>query len=156
MKLINLVLATTLLFVVTVLPSSYAADHDEVMDVIMRYANLEGDLAEQAKMIRSDRVMITGLRQSDQAKNLEIQMAARKANEEVNGQGRWITEIESPEVRVYGDTAVASMIRRFHIYSSGNAPVNTSPHWLTLVLVREKGKWGIAHSHLSPLWEAPN
>lgn len=136
--------------------TAQAAGHDEVMDVIMRYANLEGDLAEQAKLIRSDRVMITGVRQSDQARNLEIQLAARKANEEVNGKGRWITEIESPEIRMYGDTAVASMVRRFHIFAPGSAPISTPPHWLTLVLVREKGKWGIAHSHISPLWQAPN
>lgn len=138
-------------------PVVHADNHGEVMSVIMRYAQLEGDLEAQARLIRSDRVMITGLRQTDQAKNLEIQLATRKANDAANGgAAKWITEIESPEVRMYGDVAVASMMRRFHIYPPGQAQISTPPHWLTLVLVKERGNWGIAHAHLSPLWTPPN
>lgn len=138
-------------------PAALADGHDEVLEFVMRYAGLEGDLEEQAKLIRSDRVMITGVRQSDQAKNLEIQLAARQANDEAGGgEARWITEIESPEVRLYGDVAVVSLMRRFHIYPPVQAAIDTPPHWLTLVLVKERGDWGIAHAHLSPLWEAPN
>lgn len=145
------------LLILSLSPAALADDHDEVMDVVMRYANLEHDLAEQAKLIRSDRVMITGLRMTDQAKNMQMQMAARAANERANGGADWIVEIESPEVRVYGDTAVVSLMRRFHIYpESDAAPINTPPHWLTLVLVKERGDWGIAHTHLSPLWQPPN
>ena len=137
-----------------VLPAAYADNHGEVMDAINRYANLEGNLEEQAKLIRTDRVMITGVRQSDQAKNLEIQLATRDAMYAANGgDARWITEIESPEVRMYGNVAVASMMRIFHIYPPDQPPINAPPHWLTLVLVRENGKWGTAHSHISPLWE---
>ncbi len=140
------------------LPASLLADaHDDVLAVIMKYADLEGDLGRQAELIRPDRVMITGLRQTDQARNLELQMAARAANEAADGgPAKWITEIEDPEVRIYGNVAVASMLRRFHIYPTGAAPINAPPHWLTLVLVREGGSWGIAHAHLSPLWEPPD
>ncbi len=138
-------------------PAALADGHGEVMDVIMRYANLEGDLEAQARLIRSDRVMVTGVRQTDQAKNLEIQLAARAANDAANGgEAKWITEVESPEVRMYGNVAVASMMRRFHIYPPGRPPINAPPHWLTLVLVKERGSWGIAHAHLSPLWTPPD
>lgn len=137
-------------------PAAFADGHDEVMAVVMRYANLEDNLVEQAKLIRDDRVMITGVRQTDQAKNLEIQLAARKANNDANGgPASWIVEIEDPEVRLYGDVAVASMLRRFHIYPEGAAPINAPPHWLTLVLVRDGRSWGIAHSHISALWQPP-
>ena len=159
-KMIGKSLATSLSVLVVslcLLPAAIADGHGEVMEVIMKYANLEGDLKEQAKLIRDDRVMITGVRQSDQAKNLEIQLATRMANDAENGgEARWMTEIESPEVRMYGDVAVASMMRRFHIYPPGKPPIATPPHWLTLVLVRDRGRWGIAHSHLSPLWQPPN
>jgi hypothetical protein len=148
---------SAMIVLLCLLPAAYADNHGEVMDAVKRYANLEGNLAEQAKLIRSDRVMITGVRQSDQAKNLEIQLAARNAMDAANGgEARWITEIESPEIRMYGDVAVASMMRIFHIYPPDQPPINAPPHWLTLVLVRENGKWGIAHSHISPLWEPAN
>lgn len=151
------VLLSATIVSLSLLPAANADSHGDVMEVINRYASLEGDLTEQAKLIRPDRVMITGVRQSDQEKNLEIQLAAREAMNGVNGgEARWITEIESPEVRMYGDVAVASMMRQFHIYPPNQPPVNAPPHWLTLVLVRERGEWGIAHAHISPLWEPPN
>jgi hypothetical protein len=66
-------LATTVSAMIVLLclvPAAHADNHGEVMDAVKRYANLEGNLAEQAKLIRSDRVMITGVRQSDQAKHI--------------------------------------------------------------------------------------
>jgi len=68
-------------------------------------------------MIRDDRVMITAIRRTDNAKNMKIQMAGRKAGEAVNGgKTRFITTIESPHIAIYGNTAVASFIRIFDVY----------------------------------------
>ena len=130
-----------------------ADDVDDVLAFIDRYAELEGNLEQQARLIRDDRVMIAGsARQTDNAENMAVQMAAREANESVaGGEVRWMVRTEAPEVRVYGDTAVASYIRLTSIFPPGQAPINQSPLWITLVLVKERGEWGIAHSHMSPI-----
>ncbi len=121
------------------------------MAFIDQYGELEDDLAAQARLIRDDRVMITGVRQTDNAKNMEIQMAGRKAGEAVNGgKTRFITTIESPHIAIYGNTAVASFIRIFNVYPHNQPSAGGNPQWVTLVLVKEGGDWGIAHTHMSP------
>lgn len=133
-------------------PYALADDEDDVIAVINQYGELEGDLAAQAKLMRADRVFITGVRQTDAAKNMAIQMANRQAGEAANGgKTKFITTIESPVVAIYGDVAVASFVRMFNTYPH-NKPANppSAPTWVTLVLVKEGGKWGIAHTHLSP------
>ncbi len=147
---------TTLIVVLAGLifaPYAFADDEDDVLAVVMQYGDLEGDLDAQAKMMRDDRVWISvGIRRSDEARNMSIQKAGRKASEAVNG-GKTIfmTEIESPLVSVYGDVAVASFVRIFNTIPH-NQPPNPpgQPTWVTLVLVKEGGKWGIAHTHQSP------
>ena len=132
-------------------PLAFADDKDDVMAFIDQYGELEDDLAAQAKMIRDDRVMITGIRRTDNAKNMEIQMAGRKAGEAVNGgKTRFITTIESPHIAIYGNTAVASFIRIFNVYPHNQPSDGGNPNWVTLVLVKEGGDWGIAHTHMSP------
>jgi hypothetical protein len=82
---------------------------------------------------------------------MEIQMAGRKAGEAVNGgKTRFITTIESPHIAIYGNTAVASFIRIFNVYPHNQPSDGGSPNWVTLVLVKEGGDWGIAHTHMSP------
>ena len=133
-------------------PFAFADDADDVLAAVQKYAELEDDLEAQAKMIRDDRVMITNVRQSDQAKNMAIQIAARKAGEAVNGgKTKFITTTESPQVAVYGNVAVVSFMRTFAIFPH-NQPANPpgQPLWVTLVLVKEDGNWGIAHTHMSP------
>ncbi len=132
-------------------PFALADDKDDIMALVSQYGDLEDDLAKQSDLIRDDRVMITNIRQTDNDKNMEIQMASRKANDAVNGgKTRFITTIESPRIAVYGDTAVASFVRAFTILPHNQAPVNGGPTWVTLVLVKEDGDWGIAHTHMSP------
>ena len=83
---------------------------------------------------------------------MAIQMAAREASEAVNGgKTRFITTIEGPIVRVYGNVAVASFVRIFNTFPH-NQPANPpgTPNWVTLVLVKESGRWSIAHTHQSP------
>jgi len=147
---------TTLIVVLAGLifaPYAFADDEADVLAVVMQYGDLEGDLDAQAKMMRDDRVWISGgIRRSDEARNMSIQKAGRKASEAVNG-GKTIfmTEIESPLVSVYGDVAVASFVRIFNTIPH-NQPPNPpgQPTWVTLVLVKEGGKWDIAHTHQSP------
>jgi len=132
-------------------PLAFADDKDDVMAFIDQYGELEDDLAAQAKMMRDDRVMIAGVRRTDNAKNMEIQMAGRKAGEAVNGgKTRFITTIESPHIAIYGNTAVASFIRIFSVYPHNQPSDGGSPNWVTLVLVKEGGDWGIAHTLMSP------
>ena len=64
-------------------PLALADDKNDIMAFVEKYGELEDDLAAQAKMIRDDRVMITGIRRTDNAKNMKIQMAGRKAGEAV-------------------------------------------------------------------------
>ena len=139
------------LFGLAFAPVALADDRDDILALIERYGELEDNLAEQAKLIRDDRVMITNVRQTDNAKNMEIQMAARKAGEAVNGgKTRFITTIESPHVAIYGNTAVASFTRTFNVFPHNQPPAGGDPQWVTLVLVKEGGRWGIAHTHMSP------
>ena len=139
------------LFGLAFAPLAIADDKDDIMDLIAEYCETEDDLTAQTKLLRDDRVMITNVRRTDNAKNMEIQMAGRKAGEAVNGgKTRFITTIESPHVAVYGNTAVASFIRIFNVYPHNQPPAGGNPQWVTLVLVKESGKWGIAHTHNSP------
>ena len=40
-------------------------------------------------------------------------------------------------------------MRTFNIYPHNQAPIAGNPQWVTLVLVKEDGDWGIAHTHMS-------
>jgi len=130
-----------------------ADDVDDVMAFLERYAELEGDLEAQASMIRDDRVMIAGsARQTDQEDNMAIQIAQRDANDAAaGGPVKLVMRIESPEVRVYGDTAVASFMRLTNVFPPNAGPITPGPLWISLVLVKERGNWGIAHTHISPV-----
>jgi hypothetical protein len=147
---------TTLIVVLAGLifaPYAFADDADDVLAVIQQYGDLEGDLDSQAKMMRDERVWIAGgIRRTDDAKNMAIQKAGRKAGEAVNG-GKtvFITEIEAPKIAVYGNVAVASYMQVYNVIPH-NQPANQgTPTWVTLVLVKEGGEWGIAHTHQSPV-----
>jgi len=133
-------------------PYAFADDKDDILALIQQYGDLEDDLETQAKMMRADRVWINGgIRRTDEAKNMSIQKAGRKAGEAVNGgKTRFIATIESPTVALYGNVAVASFVRIFNVYPHNQPAVQGSPGWVTLVLVKEGGEWGIAHTHQSP------
>lgn len=144
-------LLITALIGLTAAPLALADDKADVLAFIHEYGELEGDLDAQSRLIRDDRVMITSIRQSDNKKNMMIQKENRKANEALSGgKAKWVTTIEAPQVKVYGDVAVASFMRSFNIYPVNQAPINGDPQWVTLVLVKERGQWGIAHTHMSP------
>lgn len=104
----------TLIFVLAGLifaPFALADDQDDVVAVIKQYGDLEDDIAAQSKLMRSDRVYITGgIRLTDEAKNMAIQMANREAFETASGgKLRFMTIIESPHVAIYGNVAVGAL-----------------------------------------------
>jgi hypothetical protein len=147
---------TTLIVVLSGLifaPYAFADDRDDVLAVIQQYGDLEDDLDAQSKLMLADRVFITGgLRQTDEAKNMANQIAGRKAGEALNGgKTKFVTTIEGPLVSIYGDAAVASFVRWFNVYPHNQAAVTAPAQWVTLVLVKERGEWRIAHTHQSPV-----
>lgn len=147
---------TTLIAVIAGLifaPYALADDEDDVMAIVHQYGDLEDDLEAQAKLMRSDRVYITGgMRQTDEAKNMANQIAGRKAGEAVNGgKTKFVTTIDGPMVSVHGDVAIASFVRWWNVYPHNQASVMTAPTWVTLVLIKERAGWRIKHTHQSPL-----
>lgn len=84
-------------------PYAFADDTDDILAFIQQYGDLEDDLDAQAMMMRPDRVWINGgIRRTDEAKNMAIQKAGRKAGEAVNGgKTKFIATIESPKVALY-------------------------------------------------------
>ena len=141
------------MFAVIFSSSSFADDADDVMAVIQQYGDLEGDLEAQANLMRSDRVHIVGgNRQTNQAKNREIQLATRNRQEALNGgKTEYITTIEDVDVSVHGDVAVASFKQWWNIYPTGQEAILSTPAWLTLVLVKDGSGWFIKHTHASPV-----
>ena len=132
--------------------AAWADDVDDVRAFIDRYAEPEGNLEAQADMIRDDRIMIAGgMRQTDQAANMAMQQAQRDQATKINGgAAKWVMRTEGSIVRVYGNTAVASFVRLTNIFPPNAMTINAAPLWVTLVLVKEGGDWGIAHTHLVP------
>ena len=137
----------------TFAPNGFADDASDVMAIIYQYGDLENDLEAQARLMRSDRVYITGgIRQTDEAKNMANQIAGRKASESMNGgKTEFVTTIEGPMVSIHGDVAVASFVRWWNIYPHNQASNTSPPTWVTLVLIKERGGWLIKHTHQSPL-----
>lgn len=137
-----------------ILPSiTQASDVDDVMKVVQSWADLESDLEAQAKLVRDDRVQVgNGIRQTDQKKNLQVQLLNHKAMvSEQGGEPEMIVRVESPLVRVYGKTAVVSFTRLFNIVPHNKPARPVGAAWFTMVLVKENNRWGIAHHHVSPI-----
>ena len=96
----------------------YSSEEDEVIRFIKEWASLEGDLDAQAALIRDDRVMIAGAEKwPDQKDNLSIQKERRAAILKRDPNWKIMQTIISPEVRVFGNVAVAHFIRRFDFIS---------------------------------------
>lgn len=132
--------------------SLFSAEEDEVIKVIKTWASLEGDLNAQAEIIRDDRVMIAGSYVwPDQKDNLMIQNERREATLKRDSGWKIMQTIISPKVRIYGNVAVAHFVRRFDFIPSEGDVSPPSMDNATMVLVKEKGKWGIAHTHFSQI-----
>ena len=149
----NILKGTLLTMVFLLSPISlYGAEEDEVIEVIKTWASLEGDLNAQAEIIRDDRVMIAGSYVwPDQEDNLMIQNERREATLKRDSGWKIMQTIISPKVRIYGNVAVAHFVRRFDFIPSEGDVSPPSMDNATMVLVKEKGKWGIAHTHFSQI-----
>ena len=123
----------------------------EVLDIIYKWAALESDLDAQSELIRDDRVMITSKRWPNQADNLMVQKERRAANLSRDPDLKIIATISSPEVRIYGEVAIADFVRRTDFIPSMGEMSPPTFTYITLVLVEEDGNWGIAHTHNSPM-----
>jgi hypothetical protein len=150
MKILSLPLLS-LLGLLT-LPLHAAASEEEVLAFLKDYSALEGDLDAQSRYIRDDRVWIAVSRWAHGPDFMAWQEAQRDHRaKQTDGQGdTYHVQMESPIIRVYGDTAVASYLRRTQVMPSEGPIVTQPPLWISLVLVKEAGSWGIAHSHISP------
>ena len=130
-------------------PQVFADDADDAMAVVQQWADLEADLDAQAELIRDDRVQIFEMvRQSDQAANLALQKANQAARAvAAGGEAQLKVRIESPQVAVYGNTAVVSFVRLFNVIPHNSDPLPVGVAFFTMVLVKEGRNWGIAHLH---------
>jgi len=133
-------------------PCAFADDEEDIRAVVQQYGALENDLDAQAKLMREDRVFILGgMRRTDEANNMAIQKASREAGEAASGgKTKFMSTITGTIVAIYGDAAVASFVRVFNIFPHNQPAIQGNSQWVTLVLVKEGGKWGIAHTHQSP------
>ena len=127
------------------------SSEEEVLETIYKWAALESDLDAQAELIRDDRVMITSKRWPNQAENLMIQKERTAANLSRDPDLKIIATISSPEVRIYGEVAIADFVRRYDFIPSMGEMSPPTFTYITLVLVEEDGNWGIAHTHNSPM-----
>ena len=143
-KIISVIFLSSLSFF------SFSSEKD-VLDTIYKWSALEGDLDAQAELIRDDRVMITSKRWPNQAENLMIQKERRAASLSRDPDLKLISTISSPEVRIYGEVAIADFVRRSYFIPSMGEMSPPTFTYITLVLVEEDGNWGIAHTHNSPM-----
>ena len=150
MKLLKSIFLSTLFLINPV--ALFGDDKSDVIEVIKTWASLEGDLNEQAELIRSDRVMIAGAYVwPDQEDNLMIQNERRAATLKRDSGWKIMQTIVSPKVKIYGDVAVAHFVRRFDFIPGEGELSPPSMDNATMILVKENGSWGIAHTHFSQI-----
>ena len=133
-------------------PCAFADDEADVRAFVEQYGALENDLDAQANLMREDRVFIAGgTRRTDEANNMAIQKASRAAGEAANGgKTKFMTTITGTIVAIHGNVAITSFVRAFNIFPHNQPAIQGNSQWVTLVLVKEGGEWGIAHTHQSP------
>ena len=148
------IIATLFLLSLVATPFYAHASEAEVLAFLKQYSDLEGDLDAQGQYIRDDRVWIARDRWAHGPDFMAWQEAQRdhRAKQTAGKGDAYHVQMESPIVRVYGDTAVASYLRRTQVLPVAGPIITQPPLWMTLVLVKEKGAWGIAHSHISPAY----
>ena len=140
------------ILIITASNQAFSAEEDTVVEFIKTWAALEADLDAQAELIREDRVMISGSdKWPDQRDNLMIQKERRSATLSRDPDWKIMQTIISPEVRIYGNVAVAHFVRRFDFIAGEGEISPPAFNNATMILVKEKGEWGIAHTHFSQI-----
>ena len=116
----EIIISSLIAVVITTLSSlalsnTLSADRGDVSDVlavIHKWAELEDDLEAQAELIRDDRVQVGGgVRQSNQAENLAVQLLRYNALVDLWGGEPDLMVSEDPLVQIYGNVAVVSFMR---------------------------------------------
>lgn len=126
-----------------------ADDADDVLAVVMKWAELETDLEAQAELVTSDRIQVFEMwRRADQAQNLRVQLAKRAATLRLDPGWNVIVTVEAPIVRVFGgDAAVVSFKRMFEVIPGNAPPRPIYQTYISMTLIKERGEWKIAHMH---------
>ena len=151
------------LFASSPIKSQGKADIEAINKLIDQYSKTEdaGDLMGQAKLMTADRVWIgpTG-RRTDQAMNMQIQQTQVDELKKLVPGTKWFTDARDRMIKFYGGgkVAVASFYWHRTFVLPGDTPVEImklfetqpSPLVMTQVLVKERDKWKIAHTHASP------
>lgn len=141
-----------LLVVVSMLvaPVVMAAEEDDVLNVVQRWIDLEGDLDEQAKLHRDDRTWVNFMvRQTDEALNLRMQKEARAAFLKQAPGNTLLNYMMAPVVKVYGNAAVVSFINVRRNVPADAMPGPANRTFVSLVLIKEGSAWKIGHYHRS-------
>jgi hypothetical protein len=80
-----------------------------------------------------------------------VQKERRAANLSRDPDLKIIATISSPEVRIYGEVAIADFVRRYDFIPGMGEMSPPNFTYITLVLVEEDGNWEIAHTHNSSM-----
>jgi len=139
-----------LLLVSSFLPAVvFAADEDDVLAVVHRWAELETDLEAQAELVTGDRIQVFEMwRRADQAQNLRVQLAKRAATLKADPDWSVIVSIEAPIVKVFGgDAAVVSFKRMYEVIPGQGNPPPMYQTYISMTLIKVEDEWKIAHMH---------
>jgi hypothetical protein len=140
------------------------ADLTAINRLIDQHAQTEDadDMMAQAKLMTADRVWIGPPgRRTDQGMNMRLQQAQIDEGKKFAPNTRWFTEARDRLIKFYGNGSVA--VASFYWYRTravpGDLPVEKArllendppPAAITHVLVKERGDWKIAHTHVTPM-----
>ncbi len=130
-------------------PGAFADDADDVLAVVLKWAELENDLVAQSALVTDDRIQVFEMwRRADQAQNLRVQLAKRAAVRKLDPDWEVIVTIEAPIVRVYGDDAAVVSFKRMYEVIPGHAePRPMFQTYISMTLIKQQGDWKIAHMH---------
>lgn len=140
----------TILLIASLIPyGAFASDEDDVLAIVHKWAELENDLKAQAALVTDDRIQVFEMwRHADQAQNLRVQLAKRKATRKLDPDWQVIVTIEAPIVRVYGgDAAVVSFKRMYEVIPGNSPPRPIYQTYISMTLIKENDEWKIAHMH---------
>lgn len=130
-------------------PFAHADVKDDVLNIVLKWAELENDLEAQAELVTDDRIQLFAMwRRVDQAQNLRVQLAKRVSTLKQDPDWDVIVTVEAPIVRIYGDDAAVVSFKRMYEVIPGNAPPRPLYQtYISMTLVKEKDDWKIAHMH---------
>jgi len=130
-------------------PFAHADVKDDVLNVVLKWAELENDLEAQSELVTDDRIQLFAMwRRVDQAQNLRVQLAKRASTLKQDPDWDVIVTVEAPIVRIYGDDAAVVSFKRMYEVIPGNAPPRPIYQtYISMTLIKENGEWKIAHMH---------